>query len=248
MHPDPEYIDGVIERRIHDMKILITGASRGLGAQLTRLLPRLGDELFLVSRTEPVFYDDKGVVSHWIPADLSKQDAPETIASMIPDSLDVLIHNAGIWEKTAFTSDYDFTTITPEETQRIVDVNLVAPMLITRSLLPRLRLSENPKIIFIGSANGIENSGFPETAYGASKWGLRGVAYSLREFLRSERIGVTVINLGTIGDQIHNREGEVAAEGMPYSDVANILRCVIETSRKTNIKEISVPAMMDESV
>ena len=231
------------------MNILITGASRGLGAEISRLLPRRGDKLFLVSRTEPAFHnDDKGVASHWIPADLSNHDAPEMIASMVPNALDVLIHNAGIWEKTAFTSDYDFTTITPEETRRIIEVNLIAPLLITQSLLPRLRLSDNPKVIFIGSTNGLENSGFPEAAYGASKWGLRGVVYSLREFLRSERIGVTIINLGTIGDKIHNRQGEVAGEGMPYSDIANILRCVIETSRMTNIKEIFVPAMMDESV
>ena len=126
----------------------------------------------------------------------------------------------------------------------IIQVNLTAPMLVTRALLPALRQSKNPKVIFIGSINGLENAGFPEVAYGASKGGLRGMTDSLREFLRPHQIGVTVINPGSIGEEMRDSAGNLAA-GIPVEDIVRLVRCVIETSRRTVIKEIDVPAMKD---
>lgn len=229
------------------MRLLITGASRGLGAALAQLLPRPGDEVHLVSRTRPPWLDahTTGAQCYFLSADICSPTTPDIIAAAIPGGLDVIVHNAGIWEHNAFTQDYDFDAVTPDETRRVLETNLLAPILLTRALLPNLRQSSNAKIIFIGSINGLPNTGFPEVVYGASKWGLRGIADTLRTSLRPEQIGVTVINCGTIGETLHDRRGAPIGQGIPLEDMTAIVRCVVETSRRTVIREINVPAMGD---
>lgn len=231
------------------MRILITGASRGLGEALAQQVPRPGDDVFLVSRSRPPVVDSiNGVQYRWLPADLRDLDSVERIAEQVSGTLDIILHNAGIWEENAFSRSYDFSDVTPGETQRVIAVNLTAPIMLTHALVPHLRQSSNPKILLMGSINGLENTGLPEVAYGASKWGLRGVAHTLRESLRLERIGVTILHPGTIGENIHDRNGMVIGSGIPYEDIARIVRCIMETSRQTVIKEIIIPAMLDQEV
>ena len=226
------------------MNILITGASRGLGDAFSRGLGQPSDTLWLVSRNPPPSLQlEDGVRRHWIEADLSGAGVHQDIASRVSD-LDAVIHNAGIWESTAFSSGYNFEKVPEAETRAVLEVNLIAPILLTQALLPKLKNSSNPKIILIGSINGLENSAMPEVAYSASKFGLRGVAHALREHLRSQQIGVTVINPGSIA-----WAGNLAREDLiPPTDIVRLVRAVLETSRRTTVKEIDLPAMFDPQV
>ncbi len=228
------------------MNYLITGASRGLGDALARGLPSAGDRVYLVSRSEPPSLAlQDGVTRHWLEADLNREDAAETIAGdLTADVIDVLIHNAGIWERSAFSSQYDFEHVTDAETRAILRVNLESVITVTRALLPYLERSSNPKLILIGSVNGLSNSRMPEVAYNASKWGLRGVAHGLREHLRSKRIGVTIINPGSIASS----EDDSRLDLIPPSDLVAVIACIVKLSKRSNIKEIDLPAMMDEMV
>lgn len=228
------------------MNHLIVGASRGLGDAFARGVPKPGDAVWLVSRSEPASLRlEDGVSRSWIQADLSEVSAPGTIAVQLGKTvLDTLIHNAGIWEGHAFSAKYRLENVPDDQTREILSVNLAAAITVTRALLPNLRGSNNPKIVLIGSINGLENAGMPEVAYTASKFGLRGVAHGLREHLRPDRIGVTVINPGSFAaDERPDRDDLI-----PPSDLVRIVQCVLETSRRTVIKEIDVPAMSDEMV
>ncbi len=143
------------------MNILITGASRGLGDAFARELGKPNDTLWLVSRNSPPSLSlEDGVKRHWIKADLSSAGIHAKIAEGVPD-LDVLIHNAGIWESGAFSSGYHFENIPEAETRAVLELNLIAPILLTQALLPKLKTSSNPKIILIGSINGLENAAMP---------------------------------------------------------------------------------------
>ncbi len=227
------------------MNILITGASRGLGDAFSRGLGRAGDTLWLVSRNSPPSLSlEDGVRRHWIEADLSSAGIHQHIAASLETNLDVLIHNAGIWESTAFSSQYDFGQVSEAETRAVLEVNLIAPILLTQALLLKLQNSSNPKIVLIGSINGLENSNMPEVAYSASKFGLRGVAHALREHLRDQKIGVTVLNPGSIAWS-SNLERE---DLIPPNDIVRLTRAVLETSRRTVIKEIDLPAMQESQV
>ena len=227
------------------MNILITGASRGLGDALSRGLGRAGDSLWLVSRSPcPSLSLADGVMRHWLEADLSGAGVHAQLAASLPPVLDAVIHNAGIWESTAFSSRYNFEQISETETRAVLEVNLIAPILLTQALLPKLRGSSNPKIVLIGSINGLENASMPEVAYSASKFGLRGVAHALREHLRSEQIGVTVLNPGSIA-----WDGNLEREDLILpADIVRLVRAVLETSRRTVVKEIDLPAMQDGQV
>ncbi len=222
------------------MNILITGASKGLGEAFAKYLGRADDVLYLVSRSRPqTLLLEDGVSRIWLEADLTHLGAAQKIAAQVPQ-LDVIIHNAGTWESTAFSQNYEFETVPEAETRAIFELNLIAPILLTQALLPVLRDSSNPKIVLIGSTNGLENSGMQEVAYNASKFGLRGMAHGLRETLRQERIGITIINPGTIG-----WDGNARDFLIPPKDIVQLTRTVLELSRESVVKEIDMPAMQD---
>jgi NAD(P)-dependent dehydrogenase (short-subunit alcohol dehydrogenase family) len=155
-----------------------------------------------------------------------------------------LIHNAGTWESTAFSRNYQFEAVPESETRQIIELNLTAPILLTQAFLPMLKYSSNPRIILIGSINGLENSAMQEVAYNATKFGLRGMAHALRETLRQDQIGVTVINPGSIG-----WDGNVSTDFLiPPLDIVNLTRTILEMSRQTVVKEVDMPAMQDTPV
>ncbi|HUN06117.1 MAG TPA: SDR family NAD(P)-dependent oxidoreductase [Aggregatilineales bacterium] len=231
---------------------LITGASRGLGALLSDQLPSSGDQAWLVSRSEPNTGKLDGVTRRWIEADLGQPGAAQRIASTLGESpLDVLIYNAGIWESNAFSSSYRLEDISLSETMQIMQVNLTSAILSIQALLPNLRRSASGKIIVIGSINGLENyTQGREVAYGASKFGLRGMTHALRENLRADRIAVTCVNPGSFGSywmeggrlltDTADRDDLISTE-----DMVNTFKWLVTLSNRTCAKEIDLPAMLD---
>ncbi|MBX3086558.1 MAG: SDR family oxidoreductase [Anaerolineae bacterium] len=231
---------------------LIFGASRGIGAVCSRLLPVAGDVMWLVSRSLPDLSDDDGVKRHWIQADLSDVMSSTFIAQQLgAQSLDVCLYNAGIWEETAFSDTYDFTQVPLEETQRVLNVNLVSAITCTQAVLPALRRSSNAKIIFIGSNAGLENSRRPEVAYAATKFGLRGVTHALRECVRKDGIGVTCLNLGDVGGVWwENGQPQVETNNpderlIAPNDIIVMLKAVIALSNASVVKEIDLLSMSE---
>jgi len=221
---------------------LIIGASRGLGDALNRMLPAKGDHAWLVSRTSPALDLPDGVERHWITADLSEPNADEVITQQLRSQrIDVLVYNAGIWEDTAFSPRYRFELVSQEEDERILRVNLISVLSCVKRLLPNLRKSTNPKLILIGSVSGMEVSRGQEVAYAASKFGLRGVSSALREGLRDERIGVTLINPGSFASRLKSDDAGL----IPLEDLVETIRNVCSMSRNTCVRQIDLVAMDD---
>jgi short-subunit dehydrogenase len=229
---------------------LIFGGSRGLGALFSRALPQAGDTVWLVSRTPPDLSDRDGVGRRWIQADLSQRGAGAVVAQRLENvPLDVCIYNAGIWESTAFSDEYDFEQISDEESEGIVMVNLLSAMTCIQKALPALRRSPNGKIIVIGSNAGLENSKRPEVAYTATKFGLRGFVHALRENVRKDLIGVTCLNLGDVGG-VTFVDGELRVSSgdrvlISPQDIVLLLKAVIAMSNSACVKEIDMVAMTD---
>lgn len=222
--------------------VLVAGASRGIGLAVAEHLAPQTERLISVSRsTSPI--------GEWIQADLSNLSGVETVAKAIDnDPLDALLYMGGTWETHAFTDQYKFENCSDTDIANVIAVNLVAPIRLVKALLPALRKSENPKIIFMGALSGCENVPGREVANSASKFGLRGVVHSLREELRSQQISVTVINPGNVGtpEVLSDLASEnlLGGEAIPLTDLLKIIDCILSVSRATCIKEIDVPAML----
>jgi 3-oxoacyl-[acyl-carrier protein] reductase len=224
--------------------ILVAGASRGIGLAVAEHLQPQCDRLLAVSRTPAPF-------GEWLQADFSELAGVEAVAKAIGnDCLDGLLYMGGTWETHAFTSRFNFETCSDEDITRVIAVNLVAPIRLTKALLPTLRRSDNPKVIFMGSLSGRDNFSGREVANSASKFGLRGVVHALREELRSQQIGVTVINPGNIGtpEVIADLAADnlLGGEAIPLTDLLKIIDCILSLSRATCVKESDLPAMLDE--
>lgn len=222
--------------------VLVAGASRGIGLAVAEHLAPQTHRLLAVSRTA-------APIGEWIQADLTDLAGIEVVTQAIADQpLDALLYMGGTWETHAFTHQYRFEDCADEDITQVIAVNLVAPIRLVKALLPALRRSDNPKVVFMGSLSGRDNFPGREVANSASKFGLRGVVHALREELRSQQIGVTVINPGNVGtpevlaDLAAN--SLVGGEAIPLSDLLSIIDCVLSLSRATCIKEIDVPAML----
>lgn len=224
--------------------LVVVGASRGVGAAVSEHLVARTNRLISVSRSASSF-------GEWIQADISTKQGIQIVSNAVGDSaLDGLLYMGGTWEDKAFTQNYSFEQCSDEDIENVLLVNLLAPIRLTKSLLPNLRKSSNPKIIFMGALSGLDNFPAREVANSASKFGLRGAVHALREELREDRIAVTVINPGNIGTpevlSDLRETGESEENAIPLLDLLQVIDCVLSLSRSSCIKEIQIPAMSGE--
>ena len=224
--------------------LIVVGASRGVGTAVSEHLISRTNRLIAVSRSA-------SPVGEWVKADISTKQGVEIVRNSVGDCvLDGLLYMGGTWENKAFTQDYSFEKCSDEDIENVLLVNLLAPIRLTKSLLPALRKSSNPKIIFMGALSGLDNFPAREVANSASKFGLRGAVHALREELRQDRIAATVINPGNIATpevlSDLKEAGQSEQNAIPLQDLLQVIDCVLSLSRATCIKEIQIPAMSAE--
>ncbi len=168
--------------------ILITGAGDGLGAALARAAGGAGAEVILLGRTVQkleTVYDaiirEGGPQPAIYPLDLEGATPGDyaELANRIGEQcgrLDAVIHNAAILGTQTPLEHYE-----PLEWARVLQVNLTAPMLLTQAVIPLLRNSHNPAVLFLGEQRHSAYWG----AYGVSKAGV----HTLADILGDELAG-----------------------------------------------------------
>jgi uncharacterized protein len=175
--------------RIFGARALVTGASGGLGAQIARELDARGAQLVLTARREEVLQelaDELGGKPQLEPADLTDPGAAAELAERA-GQIDLLVANA------ALPGSGPLVSFSPEEIDRAVTVNLTAPTQLARALVPGMRERDKGHLVFIGSLNGrVVTAG--SSLYSATKFGLRGLAWGLREDLHDTDVGVSLVS------------------------------------------------------
>lgn len=176
-------------------RVLLTGAAGGIGSAVAEELARKGASLALLGRSggdlEPQVERLRagGRVVHGIGADLldgAAREAAVTRSDELLGGVDVLVNCAGAASFRSFADE------SPAALERLVQLNLVAPMLLTRQLLPRMLARGSGRIVNVGSTFG--SIGFAWfAAYSASKFGLRGFSEALRRELDGTGVGVTYV-------------------------------------------------------
>jgi len=181
--------------------VVITGASSGIGEATASLLAEKGHALVLVARRKERLEALAGKLRssgiggqvEVIAADLADLHEVETVAARaieILGAVDVWINNAGvgqgrpgIWE------------LTPEEVQRVIAVDLIAPVLACRAVIPHMIARGRGHIINVASVAGHVGT---TPVYSAAKFGLRGFSEALRRQVAPHGVAVSVVSPGLI--------------------------------------------------
>lgn len=176
--------------------VIVTGASSGIGEATARAFGRAGDRVALVARRADRLQQTAASLpdSLVVPADLSKgEDIARVAAAVLAryGRIDVLVNNAGL-------GTYDWLERLPEEDIRTeVHVNLLAPILLTRAVLPAMQAQGHGVIVNVASVAG-KISTPTMSIYNAAKFGLDGFSEALRREVRAQGIHVCVIYPGPV--------------------------------------------------
>lgn len=222
--------------------VILFGASSGVGLATAEYLKLKCENLFTVSRRPSPY-------GTWLKTDVTKVEEIENLQKSIGNiPIDALLYLGGTWETNAFTSDYEFENCSNQDIENVLNVNLLAPIRIIQKFFPNLKKSKNAKIIIIGAAvGGLNLNRSKEVSNTASKFGLRGMVFSLRQTLSQHKIGLTLINPGNLStEEVLNdlkKAGKQETHSIPLIDLFNILETILNLSNRANVNEIDFPNM-----
>lgn len=220
-------------------RILVTGASSGIGQAVAERLLAAGARVVGVARDfsrNPIARAGFDIE----PLDLAELDMlPDRLRELLrrhPD-IDGLVSCAGAGR---FGSLEEFSF---EQIRALLDLNLTAHIQVVRALLPQLKRRGAGDIVLLGSENALQ--GGPKGAvYAAAKAGLRGLAQSLRQECAASGVRVTLINPGLVRtaffDELHFAPGEDPANYIEPADVAELIHTVLALRPGTVVDEINL--------
>jgi short-subunit dehydrogenase len=176
-------------------KVLITGATGGLGQAIARAFAARGATLMLTGRRADVLDSLVAQVGgRAVACDLADREQVNRLIEEARDiGVDVLVANA------ALPATGLLTAVPQEKIDRILEVNLRAPVALARALAPGMMERRRGHMVFMSSLSGKAASA-SSSLYAATKFGLRGFALSIREDLRPYGVGASVVLPGFIRD------------------------------------------------
>lgn len=225
--------------------VMITGASGGIGRELSVRLAKMGANLILfggknlekLNKTAELV-KEFGVKVKTVGGDITDEKFIEDnfLASVNEfDSLDVLINNAGL----SFNANVENTPL--ETFDKIMNINVRAPFILVQKALPLLKESNRASIINIASV--VAHNGYPyQSAYTASKHALLGLTKSLASEVYRDGIRVHAISPGGVfTDMIKVSRPDLTDEGMILpSEIADIVEFLLKNRGNAVIDEIIV--------
>lgn len=179
--------------------VVITGASSGLGKELAKIYLEKKYNLVLNGINAEGLQEFQGKDNiEVVVGDLTKQEVIDEIASSVNrfGQIDILINNAGI------TYIQPFEKNTSEQLDKILDIDLKVPMLLTQKIYPLMVSKKGGTIININSTAGKEAK-LNHTMYNAAKFGLAGFTQSLRLEAKQHGIRVLSIHPGGINTSLY---------------------------------------------
>jgi uncharacterized protein len=215
---------------------LVTGANGGLGQAIARALHGAGAKLVLSGRRADAL---AGIAAETgarvIVADLAERQDVKRLADEAGE-IDIFVANAGL-PATGLVADFDERQI-----DRALDVNLRAPIILTRRFALGMQARRRGHIVLVSSIAGKVAS--PGGAlYSGTKYGLRGFGLGLRQDLLRDGVGVTGIFPGFIRDAGMFADAKVElAPGMGTKTPEDVARAVLRAVRE-NPAEIDVAAV-----
>ena len=219
-------------------RLLLSGATGGLGRAIAEELANNGASLVLSSRKKEQLEDlarslPGGAGRHEVVvADLANPGGAEQLASDA-GNVDGLVANA------ALPATGRLESFSADEVQRALRVNFESPILLARALAPELAKKGEGHLVFISSLAG--KVGSPRSSlYNATKFGVRGFAFGLREDLHPHGIGVSIVSPGFVREAgMFHDAGSKPPPGLGTTTPKKVARAVVRAITR-NRNEITV--------
>lgn len=224
---------------------IITGATSGIGFKISSMLIEHGLKVYLIGRSfnkiKKTFLDYKDNEKiNLINANLENDhDLNKIIGNLnFEKKIDILIHCAGVISLGFLENDHI------DNLDKQYKVNVRAPYFITQKLLPKLKESQGD-IIFLNSTAGID-TWEQISQYAASKHAMRAMADSLRKELRTNRVRVTNLFLGSVDspmqEKVQNLKGNSydPSQFINPAEIAKMIITILSLSNNVTITDITI--------
>ncbi len=234
-------------RSLKDRRVLVTGASRGIGAAVARRLAASGARVALLARSKDALASlarEIGGGAIGLACDVRDTDTLTHALEQLPDRLggapEIVVNNAGAF---LIASAHETSVRSFAET---IAVNLTGPFAVVRALLPAMRSVGRGHLVTIGSI--ADRTTFPgNSAYAASKHGLRAMHEVLRAELRGTGVRASLISPGPVDTELwnpidpDNQSGFTARKDMlAASAVADAVHFVLTADPELNVDELRI--------
>lgn len=215
---------------LKDRIAVVTGAARGIGLAVARLLAADGARVAALDVDGAVLDEALPQATWRIALDVTDPAAVARLPAVLDGPAAIVVHCAGI------TADAMVHKMTPEQYRRVLDVNLAGSHRVSAALIPGMRAARFGRIVYIGSRAWLGNVG--QANYAASKGGLVGLARAQALSLGRDGIRVNVVAPGLIEtrltDAIPDRIRDRLVAAIPLgrigqpADIAHVVRFLVD--------------------
>jgi NAD(P)-dependent dehydrogenase (short-subunit alcohol dehydrogenase family) len=203
---------------------VVTGANRGIGLELVRQLRQRGEQVVAVCRQGSVALDALGVRVE-AGCDVTDPAARDGLARRLgATTIDLLVHNAGVLLEDSLAD------LEADHVRRQFEINALAPLLLTRALLPNLQRGSRVVLITSRMGSMADNGSGSYYGYRMSKAALNAAGVSLAVDLRPRGIAVGILHPGAVRTDMTGGHGMIE----PEESVRGLLQRIDELSLETS--------------
>lgn len=223
-------------------RVLVTGATSGIGEATARACAAEGARVALVARRRErlaALAEELGAVT--VEADVRDVDAAaqavdEAAAGM--GGLDAVVNNAGIM-RTGTIADGDV-----DDWRAMLDTNVLGLLAVTKAAIPHLRAAERGDVVNVSSMSGRRVAGSRSAVYSGTKHAVHGISRALRRELHDDRIRVSLVSPGFVDTELdqHQREATIPREvsALRAEDVARAIARLLAEPPEVNVLEVAI--------
>lgn len=238
-------------RALEGRRILVTGASSGIGAQTARRAAAAGARVALLARRrdqlEALAGDIDGVAVPVDLTDLTAASAAVATAAGALDGLDAVVNSAGIM-RVGPAARFDL-----DDAAQMFTLNVLALLAVTKAAVPHLRAAGRGDVINLGSLSGRRVGSGTAAVYSGSKFAVHAISEGLRRELLHDRIRVTVLAPGYVRtdlfddlDPAYGFAERAARLGLPVGQVADEIVRVLALPPDIHIREVALSGLAQE--
>lgn len=234
--------------QLNQKTIVVTGASDGIGREVALNLASKGVRVILLARDEQKLQAVQSEIhskqgqAEYVVCDLAQTERVKVVAAEIierfPD-VSGLVNNAGVWQKLGQLDE-----ISDEVIEAVLQTNLRGLILLTKYLLPTLKLAPEAVILNVSSRSG--HSAQPgQSVYTASKWGVRGFTEVLHTDLADTSVRVAGIYQGGTNTSMFHKAGETwptekLQTFIPANELAEVVVFMLSRPKQVWLTEVRV--------